>query len=296
MSAEEAENLQSQGLDEFGNEWVVAKAPPRKRTLEDTIALWWSALGSTVLISAAPFFILFFIDLDDSEKHESKLKVLLAFAAGGLLGDAFLHLMPHSIGEKSEDHSHAHSHSHSDAGHGHSHDDRYLNCNLWVLTGMLTFLVIEKLARVMGIGHSHEDGHGHLHGVENKSENSEEPASEEILDTTTDKESTKENIAEKTEDKPNAKSFESTEDLEPLLPKMDVSGYLNLAADFSHNFTDGLAIGASYLAGNTIGLITTFTILIHEVPHEIGDFAILIKSGCPRMTAIFLQSTTRGII
>ena len=73
---------------------------------------------------------------------------------------------------------------------------------------------------------------------------------------------------------------------------MEIAGYLNLAADFSHNFTDGMAIGASYLAGNTVGMITTFTILIHEVPHEIGDFAILIKSGCPRMTAIYLQSST----
>lgn len=61
-----------------------------------------------------------------------------------------------------------------------------------------------------------------------------------------------------------------------------MSGYLNLAADFTHNLTDGLAIGASYLAGKNIGVITTITILLHEVPHEIGDFAILIQSGCSR--------------
>lgn len=61
-----------------------------------------------------------------------------------------------------------------------------------------------------------------------------------------------------------------------------VAGYLNIAADFTHNFTDGLAIGASYLAGRNIGLVTTATILLHEVPHEIGDFAILIQSGCSR--------------
>lgn len=57
---------------------------------------------------------------------------------------------------------------------------------------------------------------------------------------------------------------------------------MNLAADFAHNFTDGLAVGASYLAGNTIGFVTTFTVLLHEVPHEIGDFAILIQSGCTK--------------
>jgi zinc transporter 7 len=32
---------------------------------------------------------------------------------------------------------------------------------------------------------------------------------------------------------------------------MAVAGYLNLAADFAHNFTDGLAVGASFLAGES---------------------------------------------
>lgn len=71
-----------------------------------------------------------------------------------------------------------------------------------------------------------------------------------------------------------------------------VAGYLNLAADFSHNFTDGLAIGSSYLAGNTVGIVTTITILLHEVPHEIGDFAILLQSGVSRKNAMLLQLTT----
>lgn len=67
---------------------------------------------------------------------------------------------------------------------------------------------------------------------------------------------------------------------------------MNLAADFAHNFTDGLAIGASYLAGNSIGVVTTLTILFHEVPHEIGDFAILIQSGCSKSKAMTLQLIT----
>ena len=61
-----------------------------------------------------------------------------------------------------------------------------------------------------------------------------------------------------------------------------VSGYLNLAADAAHNFTDGLAIGASFIAGRNIGIITTITIFLHEIPHEIGDFAILVQSGCTK--------------
>ena len=71
-----------------------------------------------------------------------------------------------------------------------------------------------------------------------------------------------------------------------------VSAYLNLAADFAHNFTDGLAIGASYHAGMTVGTVTTLTILLHEIPHEIGDFAILIQSGFSRRRAMLLQLVT----
>ncbi len=78
----------------------------------------------------------------------------------------------------------------------------------------------------------------------------------------------------------------------PSNGEIKVAGYLNLAADFTHNFTDGLAIGASYLAGRNVGMITTVTILLHEVPHEIGDFAILIQSGCPKRKAMFLQLIT----
>jgi len=51
-------------------------------------------------------------------------------------------------------------------------------------------------------------------------------------------------------------------------------------------------VGASYLAGNTIGIITTLTILLHEVPHEIGDFAILVQSGYNKHKAMMLQLTT----
>ena len=76
------------------------------------------------------------------------------------------------------------------------------------------------------------------------------------------------------------------------MTEIRVAGYLNLAADFAHNLTDGLAIGASYLAGNSIGVVTTLTVLIHEVPHEIGDFAILIQSGCSKRKAMFLQLLT----
>lgn len=71
-----------------------------------------------------------------------------------------------------------------------------------------------------------------------------------------------------------------------------VSGYLNLAADLAHNFTDGLAIGASFRGGRGLGILTTMTVLLHEVPHEVGDFAILVQSGCSKKQAMRLQLLT----
>ena len=43
--------------------------------------------------------------------------------------------------------------------------------------------------------------------------------------------------------------------LVPTSVYVKVAGYLNLAADCFHNFTDGLAIGASFLAGESVGMI-----------------------------------------
>lgn len=57
-------------------------------------------LGATLVISAAPYLLLFLIPLEsNAPRHQALLRLLLSFAAGGLLGDAFLHLIPHALGE-----------------------------------------------------------------------------------------------------------------------------------------------------------------------------------------------------
>ena len=48
-----------------------------------------------------------------------------------------------------------------------------------------------------------------------------------------------------------------------------------MVGDFIHNFTDGLSIGVSYVADYKMGLVTTMAMFFHEIPHEVGDFAIL---------------------
>lgn len=58
---------------------------------------------------------------------------------------------------------------------------------------------------------------------------------------------------------------------------------LILVGDTIHNFIDGVAIGASYVVAPGLGLITALSTFLHEVPHEIGDFGILLKVGWPRI-------------
>lgn len=71
-----------------------------------------------------------------------------------------------------------------------------------------------------------------------------------------------------------------------------ITGYLNLMANCIDNFTHGLAVGGSFLVSFRLGALTTFAILIHEIPHEVGDFAILLKSGFSRWDAARAQLLT----
>ena len=54
---------------------------------------------------------------------------------------------------------------------------------------------------------------------------------------------------------------------------------LNLVGDGVHNLIDGILVAASYAVAIPIGIATTIAVLLHEIPQEIGDFAILVYGG-----------------
>ena len=64
---------------------------------------------------------------------------------------------------------------------------------------------------------------------------------------------------------------------------------LVLIGDTIHNFIDGVAIGASFLISPGLGLITALSTFLHEVPHEIGDFGILLKAGWSRSKILIIN-------
>ena len=67
-----------------------------------------------------------------------------------------------------------------------------------------------------------------------------------------------------------------------------------LISDGLHNMLDGLLIGASYLASAPIGFATTLAVLLHEIPHEIGDLGVLLDSGYSRKEALLFNFTWGG--
>jgi zinc and cadmium transporter len=65
------------------------------------------------------------------------------------------------------------------------------------------------------------------------------------------------------------------------------SGYLILFGDGVHNFVDGVLIAAAFLTDVHLGVVTALAVAAHEIPQEVGDFAILLHSGFTRSKALF---------
>ncbi|XP_030774153.1 zinc transporter ZIP13 isoform X5 [Rhinopithecus roxellana] len=183
---------------------------------------WICSLLGSLMVGLSGVFPLLVIPLEMgtmlcSEAGAWRLKQLLSFALGGLLGNVFLHLLPEAW---------AYTCSASPGGEGQTLQQQQ-QLGLWVIAGILTFLALEKMF------------------LDSKAEGTSQ-----------------------------------------------VSGYLNLLANTIDNFTHGLAVAASFLVSKKIGLLTTMAILLHEIPHEVGDFAILLRAGFDRWSAAKLQLST----
>lgn len=70
------------------------------------------------------------------------------------------------------------------------------------------------------------------------------------------------------------------------------SGVLVLVGDSVHNALDGVLIAAAFLTSVSLGLVTTLAVAAHEIPHRVGDFAILVHSGLSRGRALLLNLAT----
>jgi zinc and cadmium transporter len=70
------------------------------------------------------------------------------------------------------------------------------------------------------------------------------------------------------------------------------SGVLVLVGDSLHNALDGVLIATAFLTSTSLGFVTTFAVAAHEIPHRVGDFAILVQAGLSRPRALLLNLAT----
>jgi zinc and cadmium transporter len=68
--------------------------------------------------------------------------------------------------------------------------------------------------------------------------------------------------------------------------KVHPVSYLIIFGDGIHNLIDGVIIGASFLVSINFGIITTLLILAHEIPQELGNFAVLVYGGFGKAKAL----------
>jgi zinc and cadmium transporter len=70
------------------------------------------------------------------------------------------------------------------------------------------------------------------------------------------------------------------------------SGALVLVGDALHNVLDGVLIAAAFLTDVHLGIVTALAIMAHEIPQEVGNFAVLLHSGVSRRRALALNLLT----
>jgi len=254
--------------------------------------IWLASLGSILVISLVGLLAVAALPLLRGTHQQATLQVLVSLAVGTLVGDSLIHLIPHAFGTQ----------------HG---DTSVVWKGFTATLTIIAFFVLDQSMAALGHGHSHGQGHGHGHSdVEEGSEG-----------TRTTRESTpvfKETKMPPMPQKKISESSKASEDSGVIagsegvgslyslyrhhsyqsLPRgtsppaaspcaMPSSSRMVILGDAVHNFADGLAVGAAFSLSLAAGLSTSLAVLCHELPHEVGDFALLLSQGMSARKAIF---------
>uniref|UniRef100_A0A8C2WSM8 Zinc transporter ZIP6 n=1 Tax=Cyclopterus lumpus TaxID=8103 RepID=A0A8C2WSM8_CYCLU len=214
------------------------------------VAAWVGGFVSITIISLMSLLGVVLIPLMNKVFFKFLLSFLVALAVGTLSGDAFLHLIPHVSPEEDLD-------------------------GVWkgltALSGVYVMFLIEHF---LTLGKMYKDkkqkvrGHLERHTVR--------PA---------ERRNTKLKIDLSANHHPHSHTHSYSEE------HFQQAGVATLAwmvimGDGLHNFSDGLAIGAAFTEGLSSGLSTAVAVFCHELPHELGDFAVLLKAGMTVRQAI----------
>jgi zinc and cadmium transporter len=181
---------------------------------------------------------------------------LLSLAAGALLATAFMHLLPEAL-ESGKD------------------AQRLFGT---LLVGLVFFFLLDK-AELWHHGHEHhhgpegEDAHehaGHVHGQGETHAHSHAGARAHA----------------------HAHAHSGPHHEQPLLRS---GGWAVLTGDSVHCFGDGILIASAFTADVRLGLVAALAVLAHEVPHHIGDLAVLRQTSSSRRAALVKVSLAGAV-
>lgn len=192
---------------------LLSGAPSRGPNMPEVWVSVVLSVAAISLISLAGAATLAFTSL----RQHRVMIILVALAAGTLLGDSVLHLLPEAL-EAWEPAPPA------DGGEGHAFP---IPLGLLILGGFFLFFLLEVGLRW-----------GHAHG---------EP--------------------------------EHAPGHDPTRRRIEPFGWLNLIGDAVHNFVDGVLIAVAFIANPATGVATAVAVGFHELPQELGDFGVLVRSG-----------------
>ena len=199
---------------------------------------------------------------------------MVAFAVGGLLGDTLFHLLPEIfLGEVGEGEVKAVI----------VEGNKNLLLGVAMMVGFVTFIAMDKGLRIAMGGQGHDHSHGHK--KEEANGHIDTSGASSSLSPPNSGSAKKRKSSPKP---PKAKS----QPVQPEKKQWNPSTLLPILADFTHNITDGLALSSSFYASPTLGATTTLAVFCHEIPHEVGDFALLIQGGMSKRLAMGLQFVT----
>ncbi|KAL4629858.1 zinc transporter ZIP4 [Arapaima gigas] len=234
----------------------------------------YATIANLLICLVAMFGIVVLLCTTCTNVFQLCLQFCISLAVGSLTGDAVLHLLPVFLG----------LHAHSEGGsedHGHSTETSNYTFKLLVLlAGIYFFYLMEAIFTITSHtdrqDHRDEDSdphhcdHGKVLQMYQEQRKSKQSTSQADL------------VDEEVTEKSFAVSNDHTRE-QHLLPYMVTIG------DSVHNFADGLALGAAFSMSWRSGLATSLAVLCHELPHELGDFAILLNCGLSVKRAILLN-------
>ncbi|XP_022094062.1 zinc transporter ZIP14-like isoform X2 [Acanthaster planci] len=236
-----------------------------------TAQVWGYGILCVTIINLGSLMGAFVVPCMDKKVYKLILTYLVGLAVGTLTGSALLHLIPKTY---------------------QVHEDDVVWRNTCILAGIYIFFMAERFLKIFSTRKDlnrekkQQDGITHISGMHDMT-----PHDEPYKITSGDSAlglsdsiptlETKDAFVQKDNDlTKNGKVHIAT------------VAYMIVFGDGLHNFVDGLAIGASFSTSLLAGFSTCIAIACEEFPHELGDFAILLKSGLSVKQAMAFNFTS----